>query len=231
MDYDQYEQDTEEKIKHWWDENGKTVIAAVVVGVAGIFGWDQFQKNETATNEAISTQFQNLVEEQLTLTDDATEAERSQVFELAAKLQSEQTGSSYAVYADLMMAKLAVDNKDYGLAQTHLESAKSSATTDELAQIATLRLAQVLKAQEKYDDALAVLPQNQSGAFSARAFEIRADILLVQGDVVAARAAYDSAIAQAGMSGLPIDLLQLKRNNLNEVAKANVTEESSEAVN
>ncbi|GLQ32053.1 YfgM family protein [Litoribrevibacter albus] len=220
MDYDQFEHDTEEKIKRWWDENGKSLIGAVVVGVAAVFGWDQFQKNSQAEAEAVSAQFQTLLEEQLSLPDNASEDERGKVFELATKLREENTGSAYSVYSDLIMAKLAVETKDFALAESHLKAAHATAPTVELKALANLRLAQVLYAQEKDDEALALLPESMEGAFAARSLELRADILLAKGQREDARNAYDKAIAQAGMTGMPVDLLELKRNDLNEVIPA-----------
>jgi predicted negative regulator of RcsB-dependent stress response len=220
VDYDQFEHDTEEKIKRWWDENGKSLIGAVVLGVAAVFGWDQYQKNTQAEVEAVSAQFQNLLEEQLALPDSASEEERSKVFELATKLRDDNSGSTYAVYSDLIMAKLAVETKDFALAESHLKSAYQSAPTPELKALSNLRLAQVLYAQEKDDEALALLPETVTGAFAARSLELRADILLAKGQRDEARTTYDQAIAQAGMTGMPTDVLELKRNDLNEVISA-----------
>lgn len=220
MDYDQFEHDTEEKIKRWWDDNGKSLIGAVVLGVAAVFGWDQFQKNTQAEAEAVSAQFQNLLEEQVALPDDASEEERSKVFEMATKLRDEHGDTAYAVYADLIMAKLAVETKDFALAEEHLKTANTKATTPELKALTNVRLAQVLYAQEKADDALALLPETAEGAFAARTLELRADILLAKGQREDARNTYDKAIAQAGMAGMPIDLLELKRNDLNDVVSA-----------
>jgi len=217
MDYEEFEHDTEEKIKRWWDENGKSLIAAVVVGVGAVFGWDQYQKNDQAQAEAVSAQFQNLMEEQLSLPDNASEEERSKVFEIANTLTEEHANTSYAVYSDLIMAKLAVDTKDYALAETHLKQANTSAKTPELKDLTNLRLAQVLFAQEKDDDALALLPESAEGSYASRMLELRADILLAKGDKTAARSVYEKAIAQAGMTGMPIDTLELKRNDLNDV--------------
>ncbi|GAA3911548.1 YfgM family protein [Litoribacillus peritrichatus] len=220
MDYEEFEHSTEEKVKRWWDENGKGLIGAVVVGIAAVFGWDQYQKNDLAQSEAVSAQFQNLLEERLALPYDASEEERSEVFELAKNLRADHAGSSYAVYADMMMAKLAVESKDFALAESHLKQAFQDAPTSELKQLANLRLAQVLYAQNKDDDALALLPADQEGAYGARGLELRADILLAKGDKAEARSTYENAIAQAGMSGLPVDVLELKRNDLNEVVTA-----------
>ena len=32
-----------EELKRWWNENGKTVVAGLVLGLGGVFGWTTWQ--------------------------------------------------------------------------------------------------------------------------------------------------------------------------------------------
>ena len=34
-----------EALKRWWDENGKGIVAAVVVAVLGTVGWQQYWRS------------------------------------------------------------------------------------------------------------------------------------------------------------------------------------------
>ena len=34
------EEEQVDKLKKWWDSNGKQIIAGAVLGLAGIFGWN-----------------------------------------------------------------------------------------------------------------------------------------------------------------------------------------------
>ena len=34
------EEEQVDKIKKWWDANGKQIIAGAVLGLAGVFGWN-----------------------------------------------------------------------------------------------------------------------------------------------------------------------------------------------
>ena len=71
-------------------------------------------------------------------------------------------------------------------------SAKPDAATEQLAR---LRLARVLTAQKAYPDALAQLSPEPATAFTAEYAEARGDILKSQGDLEAARTAYEKALA------------------------------------
>ena len=43
-----------EALKRWWDENGKGIVAAVVVAVLGTVGWQQYQGFTESQTEAAS---------------------------------------------------------------------------------------------------------------------------------------------------------------------------------
>ena len=45
-------------VKQWWDENGKFVIGAVVLAIAGNFGWTAYKDNKAATEAVQSDAFQ-----------------------------------------------------------------------------------------------------------------------------------------------------------------------------
>ena len=36
------EEEQVDKIKKWWDANGKQIIAGAVLGLAGVFGWNYY---------------------------------------------------------------------------------------------------------------------------------------------------------------------------------------------
>ena len=44
-------------VKQWWDENGKFVIGAVVLAIAGNFGWTAYKDNKAATEAVQSDAF------------------------------------------------------------------------------------------------------------------------------------------------------------------------------
>ena len=63
--------------------------------------------------------------------------------------------------------------------------------------VARTRLAGVLMEQKKYDEALKVLDGNTDKSFAASVADIRGDIMLAQGRIDEARAAYKAAMEKA----------------------------------
>jgi len=61
LDYETEEQQVE-ALKEWWRENGRAVIAGVVIGVAGIGGWGWFQSHQEAQAVAASDGFSRTLE-------------------------------------------------------------------------------------------------------------------------------------------------------------------------
>lgn len=76
--------------------------------------------------------------------------------DLANKLKSEYAGTAYSQFGGLFVAKVAVDNGKLDDAATELKVIVDKLTTT-LGEVARQRLAQVLAAQGKVDDALKLL--------------------------------------------------------------------------
>jgi predicted negative regulator of RcsB-dependent stress response len=105
--------------------------------------------------------------------------------------------SYYASEAALVVARNAFDAGNLDEARKQLEWALSHGV-DEHRGVARMRLAAVLMEQKKYDEALRVLDGNKDEAFVALAADLRGDIMLAQGRLDEARAAYKLASEKAG---------------------------------
>jgi predicted negative regulator of RcsB-dependent stress response len=92
-----------------------------------------------------------------------------------------------------------------------LQWVQSNAVQDELKQLAQLRLARLLIAQNKYDAAYGLLSAEHPVAFDALYEELKGDVFVARGEREQARIAYDKAIISAAN---PSHWLQLKRQNL-----------------
>ena len=46
------EEEQVDKIKKWWNSNGKQIIAGAVIGLAGVFGWNYY--NDYQDNQALN---------------------------------------------------------------------------------------------------------------------------------------------------------------------------------
>ena len=131
--------------------------------------------------------------------DAETKAEESPLLttarNLAQTLKTDYTDTTYAVFAALHLAKLAVDGDDYQAAMSELEWALEQDLDTGMEGIVRARLARVLRQQGKPEAALARLnfPLNNNAQRAAFA-EIRGDIYHQMGAQQQARDAYQAAI-------------------------------------
>lgn len=190
------EEEQLEVLKRWAREYGKTILVAVVVALVGYFGYTSWQDQQRQKAEQASETYEQLLkfmasEPGKTL----SEADRATASQLAEELKDGNNESMYAHSAAFFLAKLAVADNKLDAAAAELKwvlSAKPDTATEQLAR---LRLARVLTAQAAYADALAQLSPEPAAAFTAEYAEARGDILKLQGDFDAARAAYEKALA------------------------------------
>jgi len=118
------------------------------------------------------------------------------VAETAKPVIDKYPRSFYASEASLMLAKNAFDAGNLGEAQKHLEWVMGNGVEAHRG-VARQRLAAVLLEQKKYDEALKVLDATRDPAFTALAADMRGDVMLAQGRLDEARAAYKLAIDKA----------------------------------
>lgn len=190
------EEEQLEVLKRWWKDYGKTVVITVLVAVVGYFGYTTWQDQKRQKAENASEVYEQLLklanpEAGKTLTD----ADKATIAHLAGELKDGNSKSMYAHSAAFFLAKLAVEENKLDVAVNELKwvlSAKPEAATEQLAR---LRLARVLTAQKTYADALAQLSPEPAAAFTSEYAEARGEILKLQGDLDAARTAYEKALA------------------------------------
>lgn len=206
-----------ETLKRWWNDNGTQLLVTVVLVVGGWFGWQQWQdyrEQQVADASAVYVELTELAGK--SDIEDMSEEDRTRLSELAGLLREKHEGSQYARYADLMVAKLAVAREDYETAETALRRVIDASGDDvELASIARLRLARVEMARHDNAKALALLELEVPQGMHALFAELRGDIHYQNGDLVAARAAYQAALndlAEASSGARP--LLEFKLNRV-----------------
>jgi predicted negative regulator of RcsB-dependent stress response len=184
-----------ERIKEFWDEHGKGIIAGLVIGFAIFYGWRYYDAKVLADKEAMSDQFTQVMTALASDNDTAT-------VDAQAFLQA-NSSNTYAHLAALELARKAVEAGDLATAVIALQSVRDNAK-GALKAVADVRQARVLNAQGQHDAALAAIASTNSvEGFNVLVLELRGDILLAKGDSAGARAAYQAAIdADAQASSL-----------------------------
>ena len=201
---DQYTDDERvEDLKKWWKENGVSIIGGIALGLVAIFGWQYWNSHRTAQAEAASRAYDIFVAA-------AEKSDAEQTRQRGQVLLTDFPHSAYAALTALRLAKLATDNGDTAAASQRLEWVIGNAQLDELKDIARLRLARVLSAAGRTEEAGKLLASVTTTTLMAERDELQGDLYLAGNDAAKARTAYATALAASG--GNP--LLQLKLDNL-----------------
>ena len=61
MDVYNTEEEQVEAIKKWWNENGKSIIAGIIIGVIAIFGWRSYENHTAMQAKAASILYEQLL--------------------------------------------------------------------------------------------------------------------------------------------------------------------------
>lgn len=196
-----------EALKSWWQENGRSIVVGLVLGVGGVLGWTSWQKHVQSKAEDASVMYQQI-------TDDAEQDKHDAVRARAATLVETYPDSGYAALAALLAARSAVAAGNVADAQARLGWVIANAGETSFRDVARLRLARLLAAENALDRALTTLDAVESEAFAGSAKEIRGDVLLAKGDADAARQAYLEALAGDGLTGPARSRVQMKIDDL-----------------
>ena len=192
-----------EAVKRWIVENGLWVVAGVVLGVGGLFGYRYVENSRNDRGLRASTQF--------TAMSAALERnDQNKSRQLALDLIKNFPSSPYADQAQLLLARLSVDEGQLPGAVAPLTQVMSNSKDSELRHIARMRLARVLTAQGKPDEALTLLSEDAPGAFAARYHEVRGDAFYAKKDLQSAQGEYQSALSGADGGNVDAALLQVK---------------------
>ncbi len=202
------EEEQVEALKKWWDENGRSTLAAVIIALAAGFSWQTWKGYDQRQRENASDAYQAML--RAVAGDDAQQ--QQEAVELAKALKENYSGSTYAQFAALHLARLAVEQGDLAEAEAQLRWVLGKADKgSDTAWVAQLRLARVLAAAGDTDQALEILEQAGDGPYQASYAVARGDILLQQGREAAAREAYMAARMHAAASPGQVNLVTLEQ--------------------
>lgn len=203
----QYETDEEkvEAIKKWWKENGTSVVAGVVIGLALVFGWRGWVGYRDSVAAQASADFEQLLA-------GATQGQTESVTKRAEILNQDFASTPYAALGSLVSAKVRYEAGDVAGATADLERVIAKAPDPALARLAALRLARIQVAEGQLDAAAATVSAHDDGeSFAGDFAAVRGDIAAARGDLAKAREEYEKAIsAGTGLS----QLIRLKLDNL-----------------
>ena len=207
---DLHEQEQVDALKAWWKDNGKWVVAVLVVGLLGFAGM-QFWKSHQASQAAEAGKLYVEVIKQVA-TNDA-----KRIGDAADALATRYGSSAYAPRAQLLAAQASLQAKDIPHAKAQLWWVIEHAQETALQDTARLKLASVLLDEKKYDEALKQLDAAHPESFTGLYADLKGDVLGAMGKVAEARAAYQQALDKTDAKSMYRNLIQLKLDGLGSV--------------
>ncbi|WP_017942421.1 MULTISPECIES: tetratricopeptide repeat protein [unclassified Thioalkalivibrio] len=192
-----------ERIKQWWADNGMAIVAGLVLGVAGLFGWNWWSDREETRAQAASEMYQALQ-----VAGQTGQTERA--LELADAVIEQGRGTPYRALAWVYRADVAISQGDAESAISALEAARDAAPDRGYREVVTLRLARQMILAERFDDAEVTLADIRSDAFTGLKRELEGDLARARGDREGALEHYEAAL-DAGHSP---EYLRLKYEEL-----------------
>ena len=200
--YDFEEQERLAELKGWWEDNRWYVVAAIAAAVLAFAGYRGWQYWSASQAEDASAMYMA-----------ASKAPKEQRASAVDALVAKHPRSYYASEGQLVVARDKFDAGDLPGAEKRLEWVMERGV-EEHRGIARLRLAAVLLEQKKFAEALKVLDGNKDEAFTALVADLRGDVMLAQGRIDEARAAYKLAAEKSDARSPVKSIAETKLNAL-----------------
>ncbi|MCS6204570.1 tetratricopeptide repeat protein [Shewanella baltica] len=192
-------------IKQFWKDYGNSILIGAVVGLGGLYAWNYYSDVKVAQAEEASKAFHELT---------TKSSDEAAMLAGVAEFSKSHDQKGYQALLELIVAKTAVEAKDYPKAIEALNKVIAAKPGSGLDVIATLRVARIQAEQGQIDAALATLDQVTDKAFFAQRDELKGDFLVRQGEVEKAKTAYQAAMDNGGVVTSPA--LKIKLDSLNQ---------------
>ncbi len=191
MALDLEEQEQVAELRAWWQQHGGLVVAVVVAAAlafAGWQGWRIYQQSQATQAGALFD----------TLARAATTGDAKALRDAGGTLIESYPRTLYASMGGLIAARFHFDRNDLKSAKAQLQWVLDRSASDDLRDLARLRLAAVLLDEKAYDEALKLLEQKHAPAFEAQYAALKGDVLVAKNQAAGAREAYRLALDKAG---------------------------------
>jgi predicted negative regulator of RcsB-dependent stress response len=190
---DEHEQS--ERVRTWLRKNGFGIFAGVVLGIAAIYGWQWWQKDQVGKLAEANTRYESVLR-----------SLQSKNLDEAVKEVAALEGGKAGIYADLAALELSKAQVEAGKPEDAIKTLRGLNAEGEFKALIDQRIARLLIETGKPEDALVLLgPADDSAAL-----EIRADALMAQGKRDDARDLYSQALAKLDVAAPQRRLLETK---------------------
>ena len=180
------EQEQLDELTHVWSKYGNLISGVLIVVMLALAGWNGYnywQRSQAAQAAAMYDEMGKSL-----AGGDVAKAERT-----FNDMKDRYARASYTQQAGLALAKMAADAGKADVAKAALQWVADKSGDEGYAAIASLRLANIYLDAKQYPEALKALDAAKGDAFAALVADRRGDVLLLQGQRDAAKAAYLTA--------------------------------------
>ena len=204
MAYDLEEQEQLATLKAWWNQYGNLVTWLLIIALAAYAawsGWNYYQRNQSVQAAQLYGELQKA----------AASKDNARVQRAASDMTAKFSGTSYAQMAAFIAAKSAFEANDLNGAKAQLQWVVEHGN-DEYKALAKIRLAGILLDEKAYDEGMKLLAGDFPETFSGAVADRKGDILVAQGKIEDARAAYQLALEKTDEKNPARQLIQMKQD-------------------
>ena len=194
MAYDLEEQEQLAVLKAWWKDNGTLLLGVLAAAAIAVAGWQVWRAWQTQQSQEAGALYETLAKAMRA-------GDAKGVRDACGSLVEGYARTLYASMGALAAARFYFERADLKSAKAQLQWVLERAPTEELRDLARLRLAAVLLDEKAYDEALALLQAKRGTALDAQYAVLKGDVLVAKNRVEEARAAYRLALEKAGPTG------------------------------
>jgi predicted negative regulator of RcsB-dependent stress response len=191
MAYDLEEQEQLASVKGWWHDNGTRVLTVIAVAAIAGSAWQGWRVWQADQARQAGAQYEALIKA-------AQDGDARALRDAGGTLVESFPRTLYASMGALVAARFHVDHADLKNAKAQLQWVVERSPSDELRDLARLRLAAVLLDEKAHDEALALLEAKHAAALDAQYAALKGDILVAKNKAEEARAAYRLALEKTG---------------------------------
>ena len=196
MAYDLEEQEQLASLKAWWKDNGTLVLVALAAAAITFAGWQAWNHWKDGQSREAATLYEAILRALVV-------GDAKSMREPAGDLAEKFPGSLYASMAALAQARFYFDRNDLKNAKAQLQWALDHSKSEEMRDLARLRLAGILVDEKSYDEAIKLLEAKHAPALEAQYAALRGDALVAKNRPDEAKAAYRVALEKADASRSP----------------------------
>ncbi|MDQ8037067.1 MAG: tetratricopeptide repeat protein [Pedobacter sp.] len=192
----QHDEEQVENLKRFFKDYGTPILTGVVLALAVFAGWKYWNGQKIESSTKAANVFQDMLGAvQRSHMNPADKVASTDVQRYAKTLREDYAKTPFAASAGLLLARQAVDRNDFKEAEKQLRWVLEQKPEESVRILASTRLARVLTADKKYDEALALLSKESDAGFKPTVEELKGDIYQAQGKIPEAQKAYLAAVA------------------------------------